>query len=512
MTGARRGLFAGVLRLLSACAAVAIAGCADRSGGEQTDPGPVAVVVASKSFTESVVLGEVLAQLATDTGAVARHRDGLGGSRVLFEGLRRGDIDAYPEYTGTLRYELLADLGLERDEELGPALAAMGIGMTGPLGFNNTYAVGMTEERAAELGVGTISDLRDHPDLRLGFSNEFMDRADGWPALRDAYRLPQTRAAGVDHDLAYRGLVGGSIDAMDLYATDAEIAYYGLRVLEDDLAHFPRYDAVVLYRLELAERSPAVVEAWSRLEGAIDEETMSALNERAKIEREPEAVVAQSFLASAFGLDTDAVVEGFWGGLWRTTREQLVLVGVSLGLAVLVAVPLGIAAARVPAIQQPVLGTVGVFQTVPALAMLVLLIPLFGLTPEAAIAALFLYSLLPIVRNTHAGITGIPGDVRESARAIGLRPWFSMIRVELPMAMPMILAGVKTAAVINIGTATLAALIGAGGYGQPILTGIRLDDFGLILRGAVPAALMALCAQYLLDAVERLAVTKPLRG
>ncbi|TVQ62546.1 MAG: ABC transporter permease subunit [Phycisphaerales bacterium] len=470
------------------------------------------VVVGSKTFTESVILAETLAQLAREGGADARHRSDLGGTRVLFEGLRRGDIDAYPEYTGTIRYELLVNLNIETDEELAPALEAMGLRMTEPLGFNNTYAIGMTEARAEELGITRISDLRDHPGLVIGFSNEFMDRADGWPALRDAYGLPHRRVSGVDHDLAYRGLVGGSIDVMDLYATDAEIAYYGLRVIEDDRSHFPRYDAVILHRADLGERAPGVVRAWSRLAGTLDEASMSALNERAKIGREAEALVAQSFIAESFGVETEVFVEGLWGGLWRTTREQLVLVGVSLGLAVVVAVPLGLFAARVPRVQQPVLGVVGVFQTIPALAMLVLLIPVFGLTPEAAIAALFLYSLLPIVRNTHAGIVGIAPDVRESARALGLRPWFVILRIELPMALPMILAGIKTAAVINIGTATLAALIGAGGYGQPILTGIRLDDFSLILRGAIPAAAMALAAQGLLDLVERAAVPRGLRA
>ncbi len=498
--------------LLGLVLVLTIGACAEDTPerAEGAGEGP-SVVVGSKTFTESVILAEALAQLAREHGADARHRSDLGGTRVLFEGLRRGDIDAYPEYTGTIRYELLASENLSGDDELAPVLAAMGLRMTEPLGFNNTYAIGMTEARAEELGITRISDLRDHPELVIGFSSEFMDRADGWPALRDAYRLPHRRVSGVDHDLAYRGLAGGSIDVMDLYATDAEIAYYGLRVIEDDLSHFPRYDAVILHRADLGERAPEVTRAWSRLAGTLDEASMSALNERAKIGREPEAVVAQSFLNETFAIETATFVEGLWGGLVRTTREQLVLVGVSLGLAVLVAVPLGLFAARVPRVQQGVLGTVGVFQTIPALAMLVLLIPVFGLTPEAAIAALFLYSLLPIVRNTHAGIVGIPADVRESGEALGLRAWFVILRIELPMAMPMILAGVKTAAVINIGTATLAALIGAGGYGQPILTGIRLDDFGLILRGAIPAAAMALAAQWLLDGVERLSVPRGLR-
>src|SRR5690606_5381782 len=144
----------------------------------------------------------------------------------------------------------------------------------------------------------------------------------------------------------------------------------------------------------------------------------------------------------------------------------------------------------------------GLLQTLPSLAVFVFMIPLFGIGAAPAIAALFLYSLLPIVRNTHAGLTAIPIELRETAAAIGLPPATRLWRVELPLALRPILAGIKTAAVINVGTATLGALIGAGGYGQPILTGIRLDDLGLIFEGAIPAAILALLVQGLFEAVE----------
>jgi osmoprotectant transport system permease protein len=144
-----------------------------------------------------------------------------------------------------------------------------------------------------------------------------------------------------------------------------------------------------------------------------------------------------------------------------------------------------------------VLGLTGAIQTIPALALLVFMIPWFGIGAWPAIAALFLYSLLPIVRNTHLGLRAIPGDVRESAIVLGLPAAARLRLVELPLAAPSMLAGVKTAAVINIGTATLGALIGAGGYGEPILTGIRLDDMELILEGAVPAALLALLVHWI---------------
>ncbi|MCA9245391.1 MAG: ABC transporter permease, partial [Phycisphaerales bacterium] len=161
-------------------------------------------------------------------------------------------------------------------------------------------------------------------------------------------------------------------------------------------------------------------------------------------------------------------------------------------LAILVAVPLGIAAAKWQRGGQAILGTVGVIQTVPSLVLFVILIPFLGIGPWPAIFALFLYSLLPIVRNTYAGLHDIPGSLQESAQALGLPATARLRLVELPLAARSILAGVKTAAVINVGTATLGGLISAGGYGDPIFTGIRLDRHDLLLEGAIPAAMLAL--------------------
>lgn len=469
------------------------------------------IVVGSKKFTESVILGEILTVVLRDSGAMTVHRQELGGTRVLWEALRKGDIDLYPEYTGTLLKELLKGIDAGTPDALHAALAAEGLRMTAPLGFNNTYAIGLKKETAARLGLRAISDLRKVPDLTIGFSNEFLDRADGWPALRRTYALPNGNVRGLDHDLAYRGLAAGSIDAIDVYTTDAEIAYYGLALLEDDLAHFPAYQAVVLYRDDLTTRAPAAVAALRKIEGAIDAARMAAMNAAAKIERQPERVIAAAFVGDRLGITATVSSDGFLLRLTRTTLDHLALVAISLGGAILIAIPLGIAAARLPRTGQIVLGGVGIVQTIPSLALFVFMIPLLGIGGPPAIVALFLYSLLPIVRNTHAGLTGIDPGVRESARALGLEPGARLRLVELPLALPAVMAGIKTSAVINIGTATLGALIGAGGYGQPILTGIRLDDTALILEGAVPAAVMALAAQGLFELAERAVVPRGLR-
>lgn len=469
------------------------------------------VTVGSKAFTESVILGEVLVRLAQGAGARAVHRQALGGTRLVWDALVKGDIDIYTEYTGTISEEILAGRGIRGEEAIRKALAAYGIRMTGSLGFNDNYALGMKQDLAGRLGITTISGLRAHPGLVFGFSNEFMDRADGWPGLRSRYRLPQKNVFGMDHDLAYRGLGDGSVSVVDLYTTDAEIEYYKLRTLEDDLHYFPLYSAVLLYRADLEDRAPEVVAAIRRLEGRIADPDMIRMNERAKIEKVPESKVASDFLAERLSVEGPAAREAVAARLWRHTKEHLRLVAISLFASILVSVPLGIVAYRRTGLGRAILGVVGVIQTIPSLALLVFMIPLLGIGGPPAIVALFLYGLLPIVRNTCTGLAGIPPAVRESAEALGLSPGARLRLVELPMASREILAGIKTSAVINVGTATLGALIGAGGYGQPILTGIRLDDVGLILQGAIPAAMLALAVQAAFDAAEVLVVPRGLR-
>ena len=324
---------------------------------------PTRITVGSKAFTESVILAEVLRHLARHAGAEAVHQRQLGGTRVVWNALLSGDIDAYPEYTGTLLREILAGENLRTQAELQQALAARGVRMTDSLGFTNSYAIGVKQSLARQLDLRRISDLKSHPELVFGFGNEFMNRADGWPGLQQHYHLPQQSVRGLDHDLAYRGIDAGTLQVIDLYATDAEIEYYKLLALEDDLDYFPVYDAVIVYRADLEQRAPEVVAQFQRLAGAIDEVAMSRMNARVKLHAQPDSVVA----------------------------------------------------------------------------------------------------------------------------------------------------GIKTSAVINVGTATLGALIGAGGYGQPILTGIRLDDISLILQGAVPAALLALLVQGLFETVERGLLPKSLR-
>lgn len=468
------------------------------------------VVIGSKKFTESVILGWMGTHLLRSEGLAARHREELGGSRFLWEALLRGDIDAYPEYTGTLRQEILASRSIPPDR-LPAILREYGVKATAPLGFNNTYALGMRAAHADSLGIRTIADLRQHPDLALAFSNEFMDRGDGWPSLKRAYDLPQS-ARGVDHDIAYRGLESGQIDVTDLYSTDAEIERYDLRVLRDVKNHFPDYEAIFLYRRDLDTRAPGAVAALKRLKGQISAETMQSLNARPKIDQEDEGTVAAGFVNDRLGLAATAETDSRWERLRRYTVDHLVLVGVSLALAILFGIPLGVVAAKREIVGPGILVVVGVIYTIPALALLAMMVPPLGLGRVPAITALFLYSLLPIVWTTYTGLKDISPPLLESAEALGLPPGASLWRVELPLAMRSILAGIKIAAIINIGAATLGALIGAGGYGQPILTGIRRANLELILEGTVPAALLTILALALLEGLQWLLLPRSMRA
>jgi osmoprotectant transport system permease protein len=466
------------------------------------------VVIGSKKFTESYVLGEIAKRTLNDAGIPAEHRQGMGGTIILWQALRGRQIDAYPEYTGTIAQEILKTDRKLSLNEIRETLAKSDVGATEPLGFNNTYALVMRRSQAKRLGVRTISDLRDHPELKIGLTHEFLDRQDGWQPLRARYALPQQNVIGIDHALGYAALKNSAIDVKDAYSTDAKIAEYDLVTLEDDLQFFPRYDAVFLYRLSLP--APAIT-ALRKIEGTLDETRMTRLN--AEAERTKNYATAANLYFQDGVESTTPVAESFRHKLARWTLRHLELAGFSLLLAVIVGIPLGIIASRGGPGGQAILGFASVVQTIPSLALLALLVPLpfFGISLRTAIAALFLYGLLPIVRNTATGLQDIPRALRESAIALGLSPMARLWQIYLPMASRSILAGIKTSAVINVGTATLAALIGAGGLGEPILSGLNLNDNATILEGAIPAALLALLVQWGFDLLDRVLIPKGLR-
>src|SRR5580692_10507616 len=452
------------------------------------------VVIGSKAFPESWILAESAARLAQGTGAKAEHSKNLGGTEITYAALESGQIDLYPEYTGTLAEVILHDPHVTILAALRDALAPRGLAISDPLGFNDGYALAASAAAANRYGLRSLSDLARWPDLRVGLTHELLGRTDGYPGLSARYGLRFSDIRGVQHELGLEAAGRGDLDVVDVYTTDAQIDRLNLRVLDDDRRFFPRYDAVFLYRTALATRAPVAMAAILRLVGRVDDGAMRRANAQVVLDRRPVDDAAKALLSEALGEApaAKAPASSVATEIARNTTRHLALVALSLAAAIVLGVPLGIASSRSRALSA-VTGTLAnVVQTIPSLALLALLIPLLGIGTKPAVAALFLYALLPIVRGTETGLTTIPAAITESAEAIGLPLRARLVRVLLPIASPHIVAGIRTSAVIAVGTATIAALVGAGGLGDPILQGIALRDGALLAQGAIPAALLAL--------------------
>jgi osmoprotectant transport system permease protein len=456
--------------------------------------------VGSKRFTESYILGEILTQTAARVGP-AEHKQGLGNTAIVLGALRSGAIDVYPEYLGTIDLEILKNAQPTSLDAMRAALRPLGLGVAVPLGFSNGYALAVRGDAILR----SLSDLAAHPEIKIGLSHEFLGRADGWPGLARRYGLTQ-QPRGIDHGIAYEALAQRQVDAIDIYSTDAKIRQYGLRVLDDDKHYFPRYDAVLLYRLDVPQRFPQAWHAIEQLEGSIKVDDMIAMNAAAELDGQGFAAIARAWLAHAAPstVHDGLLAKTFGNGFMNLARQHLLLVVFAVLLGCLAGIPLGIVAALVPRLRQAVLAAAGVLQTVPSLALLAILIPLLGrIGTVPALVALCAYALLPIVRNTCTGLLEVPSGLRTAALALGLTRWQALVQVELPLAAPTILAGIKTAAVMSVGTATIAAFIGAGGFGERITTGLALNDNDMLLAGAIPAALLALLTQAAFELGER---------
>jgi osmoprotectant transport system permease protein len=462
--------------------------------------------IGSKRFTESYILAQILAQTAQPHAPV-EVQQGLGNTAIVHAALRAGSIDVYPEYTGTIALEILKQPQATSLEALRAQLAPLGLGVDVPLGFNDGYALAMRADTADKLGITKLSDLARHPTLRLGLSNEFIGRADGWPGLAKRYALPQ-QPTGLDHGLAYDAVTNAQVDVIDIYTTDAKIGHLKLRVLADDAQHFPRYDAVLLYRLDVPQRFPQAWAALRKLAGSIDEAEMIAMNARAELNSEAFDTIARAHLAGQ-PAGAAGARSGFWAKLWgpdlgRLLLQHLGLVIASVVLACAIGIPVALLAAPHARARATVLAASGLLQTVPSLAMLAVLITWVGrIGAVPALLALTLYALLPIMRNTCTGLAEVPLGLRDAARALGLTAGQRLRSIELPLALPTIVAGIRTATTISIGTATIAAFIGAGGLGERIVTGLALNDRDLLLAGALPSAALALLFEAAFGLLER---------
>ena len=488
----------GVLRRSGLAVAVAVAVASVALLAPGLSRAAESVVIGGKIFTESYILGEIAAQSIESQSKVPVERKlGMGNTGILFEALKSGAIDVYPDYTGTLAEAILKQPQLKSVEEIGRAMGSLGLEISGPLGFNDTYAIAVTDSFAKQHQLHTIGDLaRVQSTVRAAFSYEFMDRKDGYPGMVASYRLnlDSNNVKRMEHNLSFQAIAEGAVDVMDVYSTDAKIKRFKLQLLEDDRHYFPVYQAVWVARKAFVERFPQEWQILRKVEGTISEEAMRNMNAQVEIDKDSAAKVASQFLGVA-APDAESTSQK----IWQRTREHLWLVGVALLFSLIVGIPLGVMAVRYHTAGQGILIVSALVQTIPSLALLCFLIPVFGVGEKPALAALCLYSLLPVVLNTFTGVRGVDPLHLENARAFGLTRSQVLFRIVLPLASPTMLAGIKTATIVSIGTATLAALVGAGGYGAPIVSGLSLNDIPTILTGAIPAALMALIAHMLFE-------------
>jgi osmoprotectant transport system permease protein len=491
------------------------------------------VIVASKPFGESYLLAEMFAQLLEARGIGVSRRPGLGATEVAFGALRTNAIDVYPEYTGT---GLLVILGETPQPDPRAVFARVqrafderfGVRWLPPIGFENTYAIAVRRETAERLGLRTLSDLaRVAPRLTAGLTPDFIGRPDGLPGLRRAYGMRFGDVRPLAQALKYRALASGGVDVVDGYSTDGLIDRYRLVVLDDDRRFFPPYEAAALVGTRLRRENPAAIAALSELSGRLDVQTMRRLNARVEVQNQPVAEVAAVALRDLGLVGGDTIASRYprpsaryplgrylWerrAVLLSATGRHVLLTAVSLIAAVLIAVPLGLWLEHRRRIAELVIRSVGVLQTIPSIALLAFMIPLLGVGVWPALVALWLYALYPIVRSTYTGVRDADPAAVHAARALGMTPRQVLRYVRTPLAAPSILAGIRTAAVITVGTATLAAFIGAGGLGEPIATGLALADTRLILSGALPAAVLALLVDAGLGFVERALTPAPLR-
>lgn len=489
----------------------------------RTMAGKQHIIVGSKNFMESRLLAEIFAQLIEDrTTLTVDRRFGLAGTQVCFEALKNGSIDLYPEYTGTGLMSILGHrqtgdpreaLNIVRSE----FLAQWNLWWLAPLGFENAFALAVPRIHANQLSLRTISDLaKVSPNLTAGLGYEFIQREDGLPGLEQRYGLKFAKVRAMQQTLKYQAAEMGEIDVLEVYTTDGRLAAYDFTLLEDDKGFFPPYEPAALVRGQALKQYPELGKTLGLLANAFDATTMRKLNFRLQVGGESVESVARQALQSLRLLPVESVrvessdqTQSLIGYMWAKrqalvfqTNEHIGLAGLALFLGILLAIPLGLFLERHQKVAEPIIRGIGLTQTIPSIALLAFMIPMFGIGFLPAVIALWIYSLFPILRNTYSGLRDAAPQAVESSRALGMTEWQILYWVRLPLAAPIIMAGVRTAGVITVGTATLAAFIGAGGLGVPIVAGLQMANTTVILSGAIPAAILALVIDGILSKVE----------
>jgi len=484
------------------------------------------IVVGSKNFLENRLLAEMFAQLIeAQTPLTVERRLGLAGTQICFQALVTGGIDLYPEYTGTGLATILGEPSMHDPVDVLNRVRhefrkRWNLWWLAPLGFDNSYALALRRDRAQALNIHTITDLvRVAPQLKAGLGYEFIQRSDGLPGLKKYYGLNFGEVVGMQQSLKYQATDNGDIDVLDVYTTDGRLAVYDFVILEDDRQFFPPYDATALVRGETLKKHPELGPVLSLLTNALSPQRMRELNLRIQEKGETIPQVAYDALrtlqlvkeehqpTTVTMKESASFLSYMWerrAALLVRTGEHLGLAGLGLLLGIVLAIPLAFILEQWRTGAETMIRIIGMSQTIPAIALLAFMIPLFGVGTLPAIMALWIYSLYPILRNTFSGLRDAAPSVVETGRALGMTEWQILRSVRLPLAAPTIMAGIRTSAIWTVGTATLAAFIGAGGLGVPIVSGLQLADVQVILSGALPVTVLALLVDGLLGWIEHL--------
>ena len=483
------------------------------------------IVIGSKAFTESIILGEIISILLEKKWSQkVERRLNLGGTHVVFEALKQKDIDIYAEYTGTGLVSILKQKSIKDPKKVysyveSEFLQRWDMVWSQPIGFNNTYAIAVLADNVQFSNIRNISELvQMAPKLKYAAPHEFMQRKDGHVPFSKFYNLDfkQLNILAMQAGLMYSALVNREVDIGVVYSTDGRIKSNNLKLLQDDKFFFPPYHVAYITRKNILQKYPAVQHIFSSVKDLISEKDMIEMNDKVDRLRYSSKDVATHFLvqnkwipagkttSSSNNLSLLHYFIEHKAYLLKLTKEHLFLVCISLLISILIAVPVGVWAAHHPLVSKVIFPFVNIVQTIPSLALLGFLIPILGIGKIPALFTLFLYSLLPIIRNTYLGIHNIDQRYMEIAQGIGLTPMQILRHIKLPLAFPSILTGIRVAAIIAVGLATLATLIGAGGLGDPIFRGIATLDNRLILFGAIPAALLGISVDQILELVEKI--------
>lgn len=494
------------------------------------------VAIGSKIFTENILLAEMISLiLEKNYGFTVDRKFKMGGTQILFNALRQNHIGIYPEYTGTA-YMLFFkwDEDTNKPEVVYHRVKEhfakhLQLSWSKPLGFENTYILVVRKKDKRFKNISLTSEINMlSPFLKIGMEHEFLEREDGFDNFSKKYNLnfKQKNILSMNEGLMYSALRNKKVDLIVGYSTAGQIRKFKLKTLEDDKNFFPVYSAAYLVNDPTLKDFPEIQLAFKSLEGKISQEDMIRLNAQVDLLGYDISSTARNFLVSKNILSKSskpALKKDYRTDSWvyfylsrkdyffRIFIEHLILVFFALVLALLVSFPIGLISVYNSRFEKITFTIINILQTVPSLALLALLIPIFGIGFLPALVTLFVYSLLPMVRNIFEGIKNIDRNFIEVGAGLGLDFWQILRRIQIPLALPFILAGVRTSAVLVVGTAVLAALIGAGGLGDPIFRGIATLDTRLILMGAVPACLLALAIDQLLFLVEGVLVSKGLR-